>query len=64
MPNWREQFDIGPEYAAHREEIMELLQDFEGIWSGRLGTLKAAKNRIDLEEGAKPIYQPSYRARH
>ena len=63
-PNWREHVDIGREYAAHREEIVDLLQEFEGMWSGRLGTIKAAKHRIDLEEGAKPVYQPPYRAGH
>ena len=63
-PDWREQVDIGPEYAPHRKDILNLLQDFEGMWSGRLGTIKAAKHRIDLEEGAQPVYQPPYRAGH
>lgn len=28
VPNWGEEVDIRPEYAAHRVEIIDLLQDF------------------------------------
>ena len=43
---------------------MDLLREFEDMWSGLLGTIASAKHRIDLEDGAWPVYQPSYRAVH
>ena len=55
---------IGAEHETHRHEIIELLREFEGIWSGRGGTISIAKHWIDLEEGARPIYQQPYRAGH
>lgn len=32
------------------------------MWDGRLGTVSASKHRIDLVPGAKPVFQPPYRA--
>ena len=43
---------------------MDLLREFEDMWSGRLGTIASAKHRIDLEDGARSVYQPPYRAEH
>ena len=43
---------------------MDLLREFEDMWSGRLGTIASAKHQIDLEDGSRPAYQPPYRAGH
>ena len=34
------------------------------MWSGRLGTIASAKHRIDLADGARPVYQAPYWAGH
>ena len=39
-----------------------MLSEFKEMGNGRLGKIGATKHRMDLKEGANPIYQASYRA--
>ena len=61
---WRESVNVGSEDPVPCEKELELLSDFEDMWSGRLGNISAAKHRIDLTPDAKPVYQVLYRAGH
>ena len=61
---WRESVHIGSEDSVPREKVMELLSDFEDMWSSRLGNISPAKHRIDLIPDAKSVYQVPYRAGH
>ena len=53
---WKDTVHIGNETTASRDKVMELLSDFEDIWSGQLGNISAARHRIDLTPDAKPVY--------
>jgi len=54
--NW----DAIPE-ALHGK-VRQLLDEFKGMWSGRLGELKATTHHIQLKPDAKPVYSAPYRA--
>ena len=41
-----------------------MLSEFESMWAGRLGRVTAAKHRIELKPGSRPVHQPSYPAGH
>ena len=60
--DWRDKVNLGKKYADHRPRVLELLQPFESMWSGHLGTIKATEHRIELLPGSKPVHQPPYRA--
>ena len=47
-----------------RDRIVSLLEDFQDLWNGELGHIKATQHRIELTPGAKPVYQAPYRAGH
>ena len=40
---------------ATQEEVRELHKQFEGMWSGHLGAIKAVQHRIPLVSEAKPV---------
>jgi len=44
------------------EKVHGLLDQFKGMWSGRLGELKATTHHIQLKPDAKPVYSDPYRA--
>ena len=60
--DWREKVRLGNNFEHFRDRIEGLLEPFEDMWSGRLGSLKATEHRIDLLPGSKPVHQPPYRA--
>ena len=57
---WEEDVHIGAEDSTVRSEIMDMLSEFKDMWSGRSGKINAAKHRIELKLGARPIYQARY----
>lgn len=59
---WQEKLRIWRHYEAMRREIIELLKEFTAMWSGQLWTIVTTKHGIELTKGAKPVYQPPYRA--
>ena len=59
---WIKQLQVGAEFGTQKGEIVNPLREFEDTWSGRLGAMAVAKHRLDLEEGARPVYRPAYRA--
>ena len=53
--------DVGDELSqTQRDELLCVLNQFEDVLSfdGRIGHAAAIKHVIELEEGAKPIYEP------
>ncbi|CAN8063812.1 unnamed protein product [Agarophyton chilense] len=53
---------IGEEKGQLRGRIIDLLEEFETMWSGHLGQIKATQHRMGLLPDSKPIYQQPYRA--
>ena len=45
-----------------RSKVISLLLEYADICDGRLGAIQGAEHRIDLIEGANPIYQQPYRS--
>jgi len=45
-----------------KDKVRALLDEFAGLWSGKLGELKATTHRIQLQPDARPVYSASYRA--
>ena len=60
--NWREDVQIGLEDDESRQKVLDLLEDFDDMWSGDLGTISVTKHRIDLEEDSRPVFQQPYRS--
>jgi len=54
--NW-----AGAPTALHGK-VHGLLDQFKGMWSGKLGELKATTHHIQLKPDAKPVYSAPYRA--
>lgn len=44
-----------------RREVLQLLEELQNMWSGCLGKIGAAKHRIALTPGVRPIYRAPYR---
>jgi len=42
-------------------KVHGLLDQFKGMWSGKLGELKATTHHIQLMPDAKPVYSAPYR---
>jgi len=42
-------------------KVHGLLDQFKGMWSGKLGELKATRHRNQLKQDAKPVYSAPYR---
>ncbi|CAN8064059.1 unnamed protein product [Agarophyton chilense] len=59
---WQDTVQIGEENGQLRGRIIDLLEEFETMWSGHLGQIKATPHRIELLSDSKPIYQQPYRA--
>ena len=59
---WDEDVHIGAEDGTFRSEIIDMLSEFEDMWSGCLGRIDATKHRIVLIPGARPIYQAPVRS--
>ena len=49
--HWRSKVNLGKKYADHRPQVLKLLQPFESMWSGHLGSIKATEHRIELLPG-------------
>ena len=60
--NWQEDVHIGLEDDHSRAAVINLLSQYQDMWSGKLGTISAAKHRIEVLPDARPIYQQPYRA--
>jgi len=43
-------------------KVHGLLDQFKGMWSGKLGEIKATTHHIELKPDAKPVYSAPYRA--
>ena len=62
VPKWHSQVSIGERAEVERPRILEFLDPFQSMWDGHLGEIHHVKHRIELKEGAKPVFQPPYRA--
>lgn len=61
--DWREQVEISPKYDEYRPQIINMLEEFQSMRDGNLGTIKAAKHRVELTPpNARPIHSVPYRA--
>jgi Reverse transcriptase (RNA-dependent DNA polymerase) len=45
-----------------RQKVVGMLTKHQDMWSGNLGEIKVTSHRIELIPGAKPVFQPPYRA--
>ena len=65
VPPLNEPETPGVSWAGVPEELHGqmhgLLDQFKGMWSGKLGELKATTHHIQLKPGAKPVYSTPYR---
>lgn len=61
---WQEKTRIGRNHEAKRGEIIELLREFNPMWSHQLWKVIGTKHRIELAKRATPVYQLAYRAGH
>ncbi|CAN8061906.1 unnamed protein product [Agarophyton chilense] len=59
---WQDTVQIGEENGQLRGRIIDLLVEFETMWSGYLGQIKATQHCIELLSDSNPIYQQPYRA--
>ena len=59
---WEETLDLGEVLPSKRGEVIEMLREFEQMWTGQLGKITATKHRIVTTPSAPPVYQPPYRA--
>ena len=60
--DWKTMVQVDPEYNEYREQLLQTLEPHATMWDGHIGTINLAKHRIELKEGAKPVYQQPYRA--
>ena len=60
--HWSDMFNIDDAYIEYNDELLSLLEPFEAICDGHLGTVNITQHRIVLEPGAKPVFQPPYLA--
>lgn len=60
--HWEDTIQEGEAFKEHGDEVMNLLGEYQAMWSGLLGNIPATKHRMSLLNGSKPVYQPAYRA--
>jgi len=48
--------------SKERDKVRQALRPFSSMWDGKLGTITVTKHRIELKEGAKPVFSQPYRA--
>ncbi|MEM9413396.1 MAG: retropepsin-like aspartic protease, partial [Planctomycetota bacterium] len=60
--NWRDAINIYDSNEDLRTRLEQTLEPFQHMWDGRIGTVNITTHQIDLEPGAKPVFQPPYRA--
>ncbi len=60
--DWRDAVLIDTKYEHYKEKLIEVLEPFQSMWDGRIGTVNITKHRIELEPGTKPVNQQPYRA--
>lgn len=53
---------IGVEYLHKRQQVINLLEEFQDMWYGHLGQIKATNERINLILDAQPAHQQQYGA--
>jgi len=44
--------------------IIDMMEKYSSMWSGKLGKITATQHRIRLKPESEPIRQPPYRAGH
>jgi len=59
---WEERINIGDAYNSLRDRVLDTLRPFEDMWDGHLGTISAAKHRIEVPVEARPVRGVPYRA--
>ena len=60
--HWKGTVNIDPANLEYKEDLLAILENYTHMWDGRFGNVKAAKHRINLVPGAKPVFQPHNRA--
>ena len=60
--SWQEDVHLCAEYEEVRSQVLEVLSELKGMWTGRLENIGGTKHRVELKPGARPIYQAPFRA--
>ncbi|CAN8075002.1 unnamed protein product [Agarophyton chilense] len=60
VESWEGTVAIGAECESYRPQVLDLLKEYQAMWSGRLGKIRANAHRIDLQDDAKPQFQHPY----
>ena len=61
-PLWAQDVALDHLDLRTKSKLLGLLRRYPELCDGRLGTIRGAFHRIDLVDGAKPIFQQPYRA--
>jgi hypothetical protein len=61
-PEWASAMDLCHLSEETRAQVIETLTPFARMWDGNLGEINTTPHRIELTPGAKPVFQPPYRA--
>lgn len=56
----RKVVNISDEQANHRQEVTDILDEFEPMEGGYLGRIDTVKHHIDLQPESRPIYRDQY----
>jgi hypothetical protein len=59
---WASAMDLGHLSEETRAQVIETLTPFARMWDGNLGEINTTPHIIELTPGAKPVFQPPYRA--
>jgi hypothetical protein len=60
--DWKEDLKIDHLSPNEQEQVVSMLSKHNTMWTGSLGEISITKHLIQLQSGAKPVYQPPYRA--
>lgn len=48
--NWRDKVDLSNNHGQYRQQLIDMLSEFESMWDGHLGRISTAKHRIELSD--------------
>ncbi|CAN8073879.1 unnamed protein product [Agarophyton chilense] len=60
VESWRGTVATCAEFESDRPQVLDLLREYQAMSSGRLGTIRATQNRIDLQNDARRQFQYPY----
>jgi hypothetical protein len=60
--DWTGGLDLKHLGLQDQEAVKNMLHPHNAMWNGKLGEIKVTEHRIELQPGARPVYQAPYRA--